>query len=203
VPVPTENNAGSKARVGSNIFINGQNNNTLQGDAVLATNATVSGITVNGNNLQEGAALPTPTMPAWSPPGCTTDLVVSNDTVLPGGSYWYDSMTINANLTYSGPATVYVNGTVAVGGTLAPVSGKPGDLTIYQYGSNSFGDSASNGMDITANVIAPNSDFTTKNNLEYYGSGIFNSITTKNNADFFYDTALGPADGSLIVSTVR
>jgi hypothetical protein len=203
--LPTQSNAGSNARLGSNTSISGVNNNILAGDAVLgASAANPTGITVSGSNLYQSSALPTPTMPPWSPPsGGVTDLVVSSNTVLPGGSYWLSSMSINADLTFSGPATVYVNGPILIAANLASASGVPKDLLIYQYGANSFGDSNNNGMNITASVLAPYSDFLTKNNLNYYGSGVFNTITTKNNANFFYDTTLGPADGSYIVSVVK
>jgi Flp pilus assembly protein TadG len=201
---PTQGSAGSNARVGTNAGITGYQNDTLDGDAVLGSQSTgVSGVVMSGSNLYQPAALPTPTLPAWSPPAPATDLVVSSTTVMPGGSYWYNSMTLNADLTFSGPAVVYVNGNIVAGGMLAAASGVPGDLTIYQFGSNTFGDALVSGMTIVANVVAPNSDFVTKNNLDFYGSGVFNTITNKNNANFYYDTVLGPADGSPVVSTVK
>lgn len=204
---PSQGSAGSSARVGTNGSITAGNNSTIHGDAVLGPGATVSGPTVTGSQLNQGSALPTSTLPAWSP-GVNPNNVpqaytVSSNTVLPGGTYWFTSLTLNANLTFSGPATLYVNGNVVVDGTLAPVSNVPGDLTIYQYGSNTFGDSGGNGMTITANVLAPGSDFTAKNNLDFYGQAIFNTITTKNNANFYYDLALGPADGSAIIATLQ
>lgn len=58
-------------------------------------------------------------------------------------------------------------------------------------------------MTIVAAVVAPGADFSTRNNLDYYGSGIFNSITTQNNAEFFYDEAKGPMNGSNAVAIVQ
>jgi hypothetical protein len=58
-------------------------------------------------------------------------------------------------------------------------------------------------MNITAVVEAPGSDFLAKNNLTFLGSGVFNTITTKNNASFFYDEAQGPMNGSNKVATVQ
>ena len=200
---PSQGSAGSNARVGSNGTIDGQNNNTIQGTAVLGPGGSISGVTVTGSTVNESSNIPVPTMPAWAPPGSPTAFTVNGNTTQPGGTYWFSSMTINGNLTFTSPTTIYVNGDVVIGGTLTAASGRPSDLTIYQYGSHAFGDGASNGMNITADVIAPNSDFTAKNNLDFYGSAIFNSITVKNNANFFYDTTLGPADGSSVVSTVQ
>jgi Flp pilus assembly protein TadG len=200
---PNQANAGNKARVGTNGSIVGQNNNIIDGDAVLGPGATISGTTVQGSTDYQSSAIPAPTMPSWSPPGSPTALVVSSNTVMPGGTYWFSSMNVTANLTFSGPTTIYVNGDAVITCTLAAASGNPKDLVVYQYGAHSFGDTPANGMVITADVIAPQSDFAAKNNLTFYGSGVFNSITTWNNANFYYDTQLGPADGTPIISTVQ
>jgi Flp pilus assembly protein TadG len=200
---PSHGSAGNKARVGSNGTISGQNNNTIEGTPVLGPNGSLSGITFSGTTVSESSSIPQPTLPPWAPSGSPTALSVNGNTTLPGGTYWYSSMTINGNLTFSGPTTIYVNGNVVIGGNLTASSGVPGDLVIYQYGANTFGDPSINGMAITADVIAPGSDFTAKNNLTFYGAGFFNSITTKNNADFYYDTTIGPADGSTVVSMVQ
>ena len=58
-------------------------------------------------------------------------------------------------------------------------------------------------MDITAYVIAPGANFAAKNNLVFRGSGFFNSIDVKNNADFFYDESLGLAKNSVTVVQVK
>jgi Flp pilus assembly protein TadG len=201
---PTVATAASSARLGSNTVISGVNNSILQGSAVLGPGASApTGIVITGSTLYQSTPLPNPSMPTWSPSGSPTDLVVSGTTVLPGGTYWYNSMTITANLSFSGPATIYVNGNILIDANVTAASGSPKDLTIYQYGANSFGDGNYTGMTLVATVLAPSADFVTKNNLTYYGSGIFNTITTKNNANFYYDTTLGPADGSPIISTVQ
>ena len=202
---PNQNSAGRKSRVGTNALINGKNNDTIQGDAVLGPNATADpSIVLTGADLIQPSNLPIPTMPAWAPPGgAALPLVVASDTTMPGGSYWYSSMMVTANLTFSGPTTIYVNGDIYIDGSLAPASGNPSDVTIFQIGAHNFGDLGINGLNLTAGIYAPDSDFMAKNNLYYYGSGIFNSITTKNNAEFYYDIMLGSADGSPVVHTVN
>src|SRR5579864_7448177 len=146
-------------------------------------------------------------MAAWNPqsnPGSIpASYTVSSNTTLPAGNYWFTSLTISANLTFSGPSVVYINGPVTLDGTLSPASLVPGDLTIYQYGTTTFGDSNANGMTIYATIYAPGSDFSARNNLTFYGSAVFNSITTQNNANFFFDQALGPMDGSAKIVTVK
>jgi hypothetical protein len=204
---PTQASADSNMRMGTNSFILGFQNDILDGDPILGPGATVIGFAVQGTPIFQGSAIPTPAMPTWSPgtnPGSIPQAyTASSNTTLPGGTYWFTSLTINANLTFSGPAVVYVNGNVNVGGVLTAASGIPADLTIYQYGNNTFGDSASNGLTITAKVIAPGSNLVANNNLYFAGSGIFNTILTKNNALFYYDETQGAADGSYSVSTVN
>jgi Flp pilus assembly protein TadG len=204
---PTENGSNSRMRVGTNSTINGQNNNTINGDPVLGPGASVSGFSVLGSAQHLSSPIPAPAMPAWSagtnPGNLPLDYTVSSTTTLPAGTYYFTSLTINATLKFSGSSIVYVNGPVTIGDVLTPTSGVPSDLTIYQYGNNTFGDAAGNGMTITARVIAPTCDFTSKNNLYFAGSGVFNTITTKNNADFFYDEAQGPMNGTNAVATVQ
>jgi len=204
---PSRNTASSQVRVGSNAFINGKNVDEIDGDAVLGPGATVNGPNVVGTTYQLSSPIPIPTLPTWSPGsnpgGIPQDYSISSSTTLPGGSYWFTSLNLDADLTFSAPAILYVNGPIDVGGTLAPASGIPMDLTIYQYGTNTFGDSANNGMNLIAQVEGPGSDLITKNTLNFYGSGIFNSIYSKNAANFFYDYRQGPMNGSNAVATVQ
>lgn len=204
---PTQGTADSNMRVGTNGSVSLKNNDEIKGNVVLGPHGNHSGGRVDGTTYYWGTTIPAPAMPTWTP-GANPDSVpqdytVSTNTTLPGGSYWFTSLTVNANLTFSGPAVLYVNGPITIAATLSPASRVPSDLRIYQYGSTTFSDGASNGMILFAAVVAPGADFTAKNNLDYYGSGIFNSITTKNNAEFFYDEAQGPMDGSNGVSTVQ
>jgi len=202
--LPTQATAGSSTRLGSNTAIYGYQNNVLKGDAIMGPSATSPvGMQISGSTQYRASDIPIPSMPKWAPAAAPTDLVVNTATTLPAGNYWFNSMTITANLTFSGPSVVYVNGPISIDANVGPTSGGPRDLFIYQYGTTTFGDGDYNGMNLTANVIAPYSDFVTKNILNYYGSGVFNTITTKNNANFFYDTNLGLADGSSIISTVK
>jgi hypothetical protein len=193
--------------VGTNSFILTKNNDEIDGDVLLGPGASVIGVTVIGTTQSQSSPIPTPTMPAWNPvanPGAIPQAyTISTNTTLPGGTYYFTSMDLEADLTFSGPAVVFVNGPITVGGTLTAFSMLPADLTIYQYGITTFGDSASNGMSIYARVIAPGSDFSTKNNLDFYGSGIFNTILAKNNAEFYYDEQQGLANGQNSVTTVN
>jgi hypothetical protein len=207
IKTPTQNSADSNMSVGTNSFILTKNNDEIDGDVILGPGASVAGVTVIGTTQSQSSAIPTPTMPAWNPianPGAIPQAYsIFTNTTLPGGTYYFTSMDLEADLNFSGPAVVFVNGPITVGGTLTAFSMLPADLTIYQYGITTFGDGASNGMSIYARVIAPGSDFVTKNNLDFYGSGIFSTITAKNNAEFYYDEQQGLANGQNSVTTVN
>lgn len=206
---PSSGSAGSNASLGSNGQISGGNNNNLQGSVILGPSGSVdSHISVSGSTSQQSTSITAPTMPAWTPETNPNNIPqnynVSGSTTLAGGTYWFTSLTINGSLSFSGKATVYVNGNVNLSGSLAAYGAIPSNLVIYQLGTNrTFGSSTANGMDITAVIIAPTSDFSAKNNLIFRGSGFFKSITVWNNAQFYYDESMGAAAGGVDVTLVK
>jgi Flp pilus assembly protein TadG len=187
---PTHAGANYNGAVGSNGPITSGNGDILQGNALIGPNGSVSGFTVTGTTITQAGGIPTPTMPAWSPgtnPGSIpSSYTVSGTTTLTHGTYWFTYLSISGTLSFDGPTTIYVNGTVDLTGSITGYGNIPSNLKIYQYGSNTFGNATGNGNNsvVIADVLAPTVDFSEHNNLYYYGRGFFNSITTKNNADF-------------------
>jgi hypothetical protein len=206
---PTQSSASGKALLGSNGAIYSGNNTEVRGDLMLGPGGSTSGaISKSGSVRPLDTSLPQPWVPGWQPQanpgGVPANYTVSSDTVLAGGTYWFTSLNISANLSFSGPATVIVNGDVVLDAALTAYNKMPTNLTVYQLGTGrTFGDSGSNTIDITARVIAPGSDFSSKNNGTFRGEGIFNSITTKNNWELYYDETLGDAAGGQHVEQVR
>jgi hypothetical protein len=99
---------------------------------------------------------------------------------------------------------VIVNGNVVLDASLTAYNKLPANLVIYQLGSGrTFGDSGSNALDITARIIAPGADFASRNNGTFRGSGVFNTLTLKNNWDMFYDVTQGPAAGGEHMEQVK
>jgi Flp pilus assembly protein TadG len=208
-PAPTQGSAGTAAILGSNAAIDTSNNVQMGGKLMLGPGASVTGsITSSAVTQNLSSPIPAPTVPAWNPGtnpgGVPQSYTVNSSTVLGGGTYWFTSLTISANLSFSGPATVIVNGDVVLDASLTAYAKLPANLVIYQLGSGrTFGDSGSNSIDITARVIAPGADFVAKNNGTFRGSGVFNTLTLKNNWDMFYDQTLGPAAGGEHIEQVR
>ncbi|MDB5299845.1 MAG: hypothetical protein JWO87_1508 [Phycisphaerales bacterium] len=206
---PTHAGAGSNGAVGSNGAITSGNNDTIQGNALLGPGGSVSGFAISGTTMTQVGGIQAPAMPAYSagtnPGSIPQSYTVSSNTTLTHGSYWFTSLTVNGTLTFDGPTILYVDGPVDLTGDLLAYNSVPSNLTIYQYGTTTFGSTAgsANNTNIIADVIAPNSAFTEKNNLYYYGRGFFKSIDTKNNADFYYDEAFGAAIGGKTITTVK
>jgi hypothetical protein len=199
-PDPTRGTASGRGVMATNTSIVVKNNDALYGDVVLGPAATLDGgLMVTGQVYRLSKPIPQPEMPEWAsagenPLGLGRDLVVSSTTVLPGGKYWFTSLVVSADLSFSGPATVYVNGNVVIDARVTAYQRRPANLMIFQLGSGrTFGDSAGNSVEVTARIVAPGADLVVKNDAVIRGSMVFNTITFKNNADLFYDESLGDA----------
>lgn len=189
---PSHSHYQSNCTVGSNGTIDASgNSNDIYGNVLLGPSGSVDDFDLHGTTSIRSSNIEKPTSPAWAPGtnpgGISQNYTVNSARTLSAGTYWFSSLTINATLQFSGPSTLYINGDVDINGDLKPTSKIPSELIIYQIGNRSFGDSGSNNVDIYAVISAPDSDFTVKNNLNFYGSAIFDTITAKNNADFYYD----------------
>jgi hypothetical protein len=207
---PTTGTATGAGAVGTNGALNLKNNQNMNGYVFLGPTATYSHTEPTPVRLSTPIASPTiPPMPkGQNPDNISHSLKISGTTILPGGTYWFNSLSIAGTVTFSDAATVFVNGDVDLQGEIHAYQDMPSNLTVYVVGNNrTFGDSKANGnantYAIIGNVIAPTADFTMKNNLRFTGAGIFKTITTKNNAEFFYDEALGDPSGKNSVRMVR
>ena len=205
---PTPATATSAGSLYSNGSITADNGSNLKGSVVLGPSApNASGITVSGTTTYAGSALVAPPAAAWNPAanpgGIPQNYTANGNVTLPGGTYWFTSLTVNGNLTFSGPATITANGPVDLNGGLRAYNLIPGNLKIYQIGSYTFGDSDGNNIDLVADISAPSANFVAKNNLTFRGRMVMASIDVQNNAEMYYDAALGGTSGGAKVVTVR
>src|SRR5258706_7675158 len=158
---PSSGSANSSAAVLSNGSITVGTNGTIKGDVLLGPSGSVDAkLAVSGSSTHQSSAITPPVMPALAPGtnpnGVPQAYVAHSPTELPGGTYWFTSLIINGALSFSGKATVYVNGNVDISATLTAYNSVPGNLVIYQLGSSrTFGNSADNNVDLTADVSAP------------------------------------------------
>lgn len=206
-PNPLQINSYTHGQIASNGNIDTKNNMLIMGDVVLGPDGSFDGGLVIGSTKKLSSAIAAPMQPPWNPSpnpgGISQAYTVSSAKTLPGGTYYFTSLSIQAPLSFSGPATVYVNGNVTIDDSLTGYQFKPSNLKIYQLGNHTFGDSKGNDLAIFAEIEAPGSDFVVKNNLGMYGSAVFNTFTTKNNALLFYDEQQGSASSSKIISQIQ
>ncbi len=208
---PSQATASDNCMLGSNGIIVAGNNNAVCGDVNLGPHGILDGnLSVSGSIDHLADPLPIPDMPDWSPGinpgGIPREFIVKKATALPGGTYWFTSLDIRKNLSFAGPATVYVNGHIVCDANLTAAGDIPANLKIYQLGlARLFGDDKANHVQITAEVHAPESVFTMKNKLTFRGSATFGEIHVRNSADFFYDEASGADGGSggIVISLVQ
>jgi len=188
---PSSNNYINGAVVGSNADITAKNNEDV-GRVLLGPSGT-SDLDIPSSPIVLTTDIAVATATA---PSAGTDVAVSGTATYAGGTYTWRNISIanNAELKFTGPATVYITGdlTFAQNGTITAASDLPANLKIYQTSAGSFGGSNANSVDITADIVAPQADFYVKNGATIYGRAIFKTIYAKNNLDFYYDEALAP-----------
>ena len=116
--------------------------------------------------------------------------------VLPGGTYWFTSFTVNQPMRFAGPATLYVNGNISLLANVLPHNEIPSNLTIHQIGaSRTF--TAQNSL--CARVIAPRTAFSSTNTFTFRGTCIFKTMLVMNNCNFYMDEAAPAVTGIAIV----
>ncbi|HYO10887.1 MAG TPA: TadG family pilus assembly protein [Tepidisphaeraceae bacterium] len=198
---PTQVTAKNNGVLLSNGTIGGKNNGQMHGDIYVGPGGSVeTGWAITGAVGNLSSAVPTPADPAWSPVGnpggagaaCTGGSLV-------GGTYWLTSVNLSSNLTFTGPATLYVNGDININGrSITAYQGIPSNLKIYQIGTNrTF--SCGNGSSVKACISAPGSDFSSANGFDFFGVCVFRTITCQNNARFFFDEDAGTVEALAIV----
>ena len=190
------------ATLSSNGIVDGQNNAVVRGDIYYgpAGGVSYSG-TLTGASQQLATTIASPTEPTWSPtgnPGGAPQAFVNNtmNAVLPGGTYWFTSFTVNQPMRFAGPATLYVNGNISLLANVLPHNEIPSNLTIHQIGaSRTF--TAQNSL--CARVIAPRTAFSSTNTFTFRGTCIFKTMLVMNNCNFYMDEAAPAVTGIAIV----
>jgi hypothetical protein len=208
-PNPTLASANSNAIVGTNGVFTADSNDHIKGNIQLGPSGSLTGTPqVTGTTYHYQSPLQAPASQAWNPGlnpgGLPQDYHVNSTTTLPGGTYWFTNLDVNKDLTFSGSATLYVNGNVDLDADIRGYNNIPSNLKIYQIGNNrTFGDVGTNNVIVVADVESPGGNFVAKNNLNFYGMAVFNTMTVKNNSNFFFDEAAGMGLGAKAITLVK
>jgi len=206
---PTPAASTGHGKVSSNVSVDFKNNANISGDVVLGPSGNLikqNNFTVTGSVVNNPAAFVAPPEPAWAPSsnpnGVPQSYTVSANTVLPGGTYWFTSLTATKRLTFSGPAVLYINGNVMTDDDIVTYQNKPSNLRIYQLGANrtmTFEKQAN----LYAEVQAPGSALVAKNNFYLYGAGMWQSIEANNQAELYFDEDASVASPAIGVTLVH
>src|SRR5262249_57874763 len=105
---PNHGNASSNVAVGSNGVVDVNNNTQVRGSLQLGPSASVAGSpNVTGGTMTLGAPIQTPASPPWNPganPGGVPQTYTVNSKTTPRtGTYWFTSLTITKDLSFSPP----------------------------------------------------------------------------------------------------
>jgi hypothetical protein len=185
---------------GSIELITVSGNVTVKGDAVVGPGSNVANaITTNGNAVITGNKIAASSTTALDPvlipsqiPSSGNLVVNSNDPVnLAGGIYVFDSLQITGNgqLNFTGPATLYVAGSVTIDGNgVGSSQNLPTNLFIFVAGINTV--QISGNGNLYAAIYAPDSSVQFSGNGEVFGGVVGDSIANSGNAIFHYDKAL-------------
>lgn len=206
---PTPASSTGKGIISSNVSIDFKNNADVSGDVVLGPSGNLNkqnNFTITGSVVKNPAPFTPPADPAWNPSsnpdGVQQNYTVNSNTTLPGGTYWFTNLNLNKELTFSGPATVYVNGNIRTDASIVTYQNKPSNLKLYVLGNNRLID-LQNDTALYAEVQAPGAALEGNNKMFLYGSGVFKSILSKNNSEFYFDenaiTASAGAGGITLV----
>jgi hypothetical protein len=203
IKTPTPGTATQDGHLYANGQIGGKNNGKVNGNIILGPNGSlITGFNwdISGTVSHVPQPIPAPAVPGWSPtgnPGGTPQAFVYNSSApMPGGTYYFSKLVVNHDMAFLAPATFIVNGDVTVTSDVTAYNLDPNNLTIYQLGTgNKF---QANGS-IYAKIISPGNDFETKNNLKLYGAAVFNTITVKNNSEFYFDESASATSGQLAI----
>jgi hypothetical protein len=124
---------------------------------------------------------------------------------LPGGNYYVNNFTLSAGgtLTFTGPATVYIYGSLNLSGHAVSSSNQPGNLKIVMVpdasgnppGSVTIGSSSA----LYADIYAPQSALTMSGTGDLYGSIVAGSIDMTGSSAIHYDILNDPNAGKVVM----
>ena len=125
---------------------------------------------------------------AWA----TSDYILNGNgsATIPGGNYYVHqfSTASNSTLTFSGPATIYVTGSVSIAGATVTASNIPKNLQIVVIGNGTV--QVSNNAAFYGRIYAPQSAVQLSGSGDIYGSVLGNAISMTGTSGIHYDLSL-------------
>lgn len=203
------NNPGSNADIGSN-NVDGENDvielsgeSTVMGDAVVGPSVPYqSAIEVSSNSTITGTQTNNSTVITLDPPTIpdgTTSIDLSNVTSpqsYSGGEYSTSSIKIvgSGYVQFTGPTTLYVSGTVDIGGNgMVTADNIPANLIIKVVGS--YNVKMTGTSNFYGGVYAPQSEVVVSGTGGFFGAIVGDEVKLSGSAKLHYDEAMGDVPG--------
>jgi hypothetical protein len=194
---PTHATSGTSAVMQSNGSVAGWNSNDLlKGNLILGPLGVNTSVAVSGTTTVQPGPVSNPTLPTFTPvtnPGGVSQTPMVNGNVTwPGGTYYFTSFNIASgkSVTFSGPATVYMNGnmTGADNNAIVTSDARPQGLTWYQADGTTF--RVGNYLNFTGAFVGGGAAFQADDHLNLRGGLFAKTITLQGANDIFIDTSL-------------
>lgn len=114
----------------------------------------------------------------------------NHSATMPAGNYYVHNLSMgnNSDLWVTGPASIYVTGSVNISGTIHTAANRPSNLTIYMCSSNPF--SMGNNNAAYVNLYAPQSAVTLSGSGDLYGQVIGLTVSMSGSSAIHYDQSL-------------
>jgi len=111
----------------------------------------------------------------------------SKSLVIPGGTYYLKNLNLTggSSVTFTGPAKVYITGSLTLTGHAITADDLPKNLQIFMLGAGQV--SLTGSTALYADIYAPTSPVTITGTGDIYGSVIGKSITMTGNAQIHSD----------------
>lgn len=204
-PGGTNGDIGTNSVGRGDISLSGQAR--VNGDALVGTTGNPSSVISTSGQASisgtQSAATSATSMPSVQIPNNLVNRgqlsLSGGTTTLPGGTYWYESISVGSggSLRFTGPATVYVSESVSISGSVSAANNLPPNLVVKV--ADDDGVSLSGGGTLYGAIYAPKSDVSLSGNVELFGGIMAKKVTMSGGGNdplmLHYDEALSKVSG--------
>lgn len=206
---PGGSNLLPSARIGGNGSIDFGNNADIYGDIIKGPSADVdhgNHFYISGSQTTQSSNLAYTATESSTVASSGSITRGNNSTLtLSAGTYCYSNVTFGngGTINCTGPVTLYITGDLNAGNnfTISAYQNKPANVRLRFVGSADL--DTGNSPDIEAEIYLPGGDVELGNNAILKGSVVAKKLELGNNANLYYDTALGSTGSGGSISTVR
>jgi hypothetical protein len=109
---------------------------------------------------------------------------------LPGGTFYFNNLTINGPFATSGPATIYVTGTMTLSASITPYQGKATNLKIRVVSTSGGSIDLNGNRQLYADIYAPYAGVAIGGTGDFYGVVVAKTVSTTGAGQIHYDESI-------------